>query len=246
MTVLLALKKHKRKRGVQMYSSASEFYRSKDWQDFRRVIMEQRTNEQGQIICAECGKPIVKQYDCIAHHIKEITLTNLNDCNITLNPDNIELLHARCHNLRHARFGFCSLKRVYIVFGSPLSGKTSYVNEVMGQNDIKVDMDDIYYCISNNPKYFKPNSLFDVARATYDCLLDQIKTRSGRWQSAYIIGGYPYKVQRERLAQELGAELIYIDCTQEEALARLECCTDGRDKKEWKHYIEVWFERFTK
>ena len=227
-----------------MYNSSAEFYRSRDWQDFRQNLMFERTNERGEIICAECGNPIVKAYDCIAHHVQEITLDTLNDCRITLNPDNIELLHARCHNLRHARFGFCKFKKVFLVYGCPLAGKSTYVKSIMGMNDIKVDIDDIYYCVSSNPKYIKPNSISDVAFALRDSMLDIIKTRRGKWQTAYIIGGFPFKGERERTAAEYGAECIYIDCTQEEAIARLQATHDGRDVKEWGRYINNWFNRY--
>ena len=228
-----------------MYNDAGEFYRSTEWQEFRKCIIFERTNEKGEVICEECGKPIIKQFDCIAHHIKEIDSENLNDCNVTLNPDNIQLLHARCHNMRHSRFGFGNLRRVFIVYGSPLSGKNTYVSNCATASDLVVDIDKIYQCISNSPMYVKSNRLTDNVFAVRQTLLDNIKYKYGKWQNAYVIGGFPYNGERERLAQELGAELIYIDCTKEEALSRLECCTDNRDKKEWKQYIEQWYSRYS-
>ena len=113
------------------------------------------------------------------------------------------------------------------------------------QHDLVIDIDKIYQCISNNDPYIKSGRLYDNMQAVHDVLLDNIKRNYGKWVNAFIIGGYPYVGERERLAQELGAELIYIDCTQEEALARLECCTDNRDKKEWNKYICDWFNRYS-
>lgn len=228
-----------------MYSVPSEFYRSQEWQDFRKMLMMERINECGDLICGECGKPIVKAYDCIAHHIKEITFENLNDCSITLNPSNIEFLHARCHNLRHSRFGFCNVRRVFLVYGSPLSGKSTYVRERAGIHDLIIDTDKIYACISNNPLYIKSNRLFDCKEAVESALLDCVKHKRGKWINAFIVGSIPYafKAQRERFCAEYGAEEIYIDCTRDEALERLEMVQDGRDVAEWKKYINTFFER---
>lgn len=226
------------------YNTASDFYRSIEWRDFRLGLMQEAISKHGEIICAECGKPIIKSYDCVAHHVKEITFDNLNDCNITLNPSNIELLHARCHNLRHARFGFCNFKRVFLVYGCPLAGKSEYVNSIAGKNDIKVDINDIYSCVSFNPQYVKPNSIYDVSHAVHDTLLDIIKTRRGKWQTAYIIGGYAFKGERERLCTEYGAEQIFIPCDKETALQRLASTQDGRDIAEYSKHIETWFNRY--
>ena len=66
----------------------SSFYRSKPWIDLMTVIRLERGN-----ICEHCGKPIVKKYDAIGHHKIELTEENVEDANISLNPDNIMLVH---------------------------------------------------------------------------------------------------------------------------------------------------------
>lgn len=95
-------------------------------------------------------------------------------------------------------------------------------------------------------RYNKPSALrfnvFDIR----DTLIDNILTKRGNFESAWIIGGYPNKVERERLAKKLGAELIYIDTTKEECLSRLKLCNDYRKvkEKEWSKYIEEWFDMY--
>ena len=106
--------------------SRSEFYRSRSWREFVELLKIERTDENGFIICAHCGKPIVKKYDCIGHHKEELTEENYENPEISLNPDNVVLVHQRCHNLIHDKLGYVE-KKVYIVYGSPLSGKSSYV-----------------------------------------------------------------------------------------------------------------------
>jgi hypothetical protein len=226
------------------YYDLSSFYQSKEWQEFRKVIIAERLNDKYQTICEHCGQPIIKAYDIIAHHKTELNLENVNDASISLNPDNIMLVHFRCHNTIQNRYGSYT-RHKYIVYGSPLSGKSTYVKERAMQHDLVIDIDKIYECISNNPPYIKSGRLYDNMRSVYDVLIDNIKHNYGKWVNAFIIGGYPYNGERERLAQELGAELIYIDCTKEEALARLESCTDNRDKKEWEKYINDWYNRYS-
>ena len=88
-----------------MWKSLEEFYKSKQWEKFIDLLKQERSNNKGDIICAHCGELIIKKYDCIGHHIEELTLENVNDYSISLNPDNVELIHFRCHNKAHRRFG---------------------------------------------------------------------------------------------------------------------------------------------
>ena len=174
-----------------------------------------------------------------------MTLENVNDVNITLNPDNIQLVSFRTHNEIHARYGKWT-RHIYLVYGSPLSGKSTYVKERAGIHDLIIDTDKIYSCISNNPLYIKSNRLFECKEAVESALLECVKHKRGKWINAFIIGSIPYafKAQRERFCAEYGAEEIYIDCTKDEALDRLASVQDGRDVAEWRKYINTFYERF--
>ena len=81
------------------------FYKSKEWEKFREQIILERTQRDGELICERCGQPILKRYDCIVHHKQELTEENVNDFLVSLNPENVEILHHRCHNIEHERFG---------------------------------------------------------------------------------------------------------------------------------------------
>lgn len=227
-----------------MYNTLSDFYRSKEWADFRKVIIAERTAADGFVYDEITGKPIVKAYDVILHHKQELTLENVNDCNVTLNPDNIMVVSFKTHNALHARYGSYT-RHTYLVFGCPLSGKSTYVKERAGIHDLIIDVDKIYACISNNPQYIKSGRLYDCMDAVKQTLFDCIRYRRGKFINAFIIGGYPYKGERERLCVELGAEEVFIECDKETALSRLASCNDGRDVKEWTNYINQWFERYS-
>ena len=226
----------------------ADFYRSKEWELFKLGLMlsEDRRDKEGNIICAHCGRPIFKPYDCIGHHVIELTETNYRDATISLSPDNVVLVHHKCHNEIHEKTGYKQPK-VYIVWGSPLSGKNTYVAEVAKYGDLILDMDNLWQAVSGQARYEKPNRIKENVFALRDLMLTMVAQRRGYWQTAYIIGGYALPSERERLAERLGAECIHIDTSKEECMARLAVCNDGRKKSEWEKYIsDYWqtFERF--
>ena len=215
------------------------FYRGKAWRGLLDVLKIERLTDEGQLICEHCGKPIVRKYDCIGHHKIELNEDNVNNPEIALNPNNVMLIHFRCHNLIHTRYeGF--RQRVYLVYGSPCSGKTSYVDSIANADDLILDVDRIWSAVCKAEGYTKPNRLKQNVFGIRDCILDQIRTRKGMWKNAFVIGGYPLKTERERLIDRLGAEPIYVEATKEECLTRAET----ERPEAWKEFIENWFESF--
>ena len=213
------------------------FYQRKEWIRLLEQLKIERLNEDGQLICEHCGRPITKKYDCIGHHVVELTEDNINDYSISLNPDNVKLIHFRCHNLIHERFeGF--KQNVYLVYGSPCSGKSSWVHEVANDDDLIIDMDSIWESICLSDRLHKPKRLKANAFGVRDCLIDQVRTRKGMWRNAYVIGGYPLRTDRDRLCNLLNAQPIYIEATEKE-------CIERAPNEDWKDYIFEWFENFT-
>lgn len=228
-----------------MKYSLDNFYQSDPWRDLLKVIKMERVNEDDELICCHCGKPIVKSYDCIGHHTIFLTEDNVNDYSISLNPDLIQLVHHRCHNLIHNKFGYVR-KEIFLVYGSPLSGKSTWVENAREPGDLIVDMDNIWQCVSGCERYVKPGRLNAVVFGVRDYLIDSVKVRRGKWNNAYIIGGYPLISERERLCKELGAREVFIDTSKEECLMRLDSLeADYRDKNDWLKYIDEWWRRYT-
>ena len=224
------------------------FYHSRKWESFTKQLRLERATAEGYVICEHCGKPILKPYDCIAHHVTELTEQNVGDVSIALNPDNIKLIHFRCHNELHKRFGFNRrpIKKVYIVFGAPCSGKTSFVEENAGDNDIILEIDRLYQGITKSGVHELPQAVKSNVFKLRDSMLDMIATRYGAWENAYIIGGYPLLNERERLADRVNADkIIYVDTPKEVCLLRLESEPNGRDRDKWRGYIDDWFARCT-
>lgn len=238
-------------------NSRHSFYNSEVWSNCKQQVLFDRVKEDGIVYCEYCGKPIMTQfnpkknnnkYSMIFHHKIELTDKNYMDYNISINPDNIQIVHFKCHNMIHERFaGGKPRKKVYLVYGSPCSGKTTWVNEQLGENDIVFDLDSLWQYVSGKPRYIKPSIYADMVFALKNEYLEQIKMRTGYWNNAYIIMGKELasSSDRKQKAESFDAELIHIDTSKEQCLKNLYDNPCGRDIKAWERYIEEYFDRFT-
>lgn len=222
-------------------SNLESFYASKVWRDFRLTIIA----ESG-LTCDVCKKLITGVSEAHVHHTEELTEENFRDAMISLNPKKMMVVHRGCHNKLHNRFGAEKrVKRVFIVYGMPCSGKTTFVEERKEDFDIVLDMDKLFQAITLLPPYEKPNSLLPVVKGVYNQLLDNVKTRTGKWRTAWVIGGFADKYQRDKLASDLGAEMVLMECTKEEAITRLKQCPYRKKMvDDYTGYINKWVERY--
>lgn len=224
-----------------MFNNLFEFYRSKEWADFRKVVIAERVQEDGFVHDEYTGKPLVKAYDIILHHKEELTEENVKDYNISLNPDNIMIVSHKTHNIIHNKLGY-KVRGVFLVYGAPLAGKSSWVKDNMTEGDLVIDIDSIWQMVSGCPRYVKPPRLKAVVFKVRDTLLDCVKYRLGKWQSAYIVGGFALQSDRERLCRELGAREVFIKATEAECLERLQN-DDRKNIEGYENYIREWFQQ---
>ena len=228
---------------MKYITTPNEVYHTPQFRGLRMQLMIDRAID-GLIYCEHCRKVIAYPHDCIAHHKIEITVQNMNDLSITINPDNIALVHHKCHNEIHNRFGN-DMRKVYYVYGAPLSGKTSYVQSVKNNGDLVLDIDRIWEAITLDDLYHKPDQLKICAFQVRDCILDMIKTRAGKWRNAYVIETGARRMDRERRCIALGAESIFLECSRAECLERLH--TDSSRRlviDEWTNHIHKWFDEY--
>lgn len=80
-----------KKEGFKIWQS--KFYKSNIWVKKIRPIIIIRDNN----ICQRCGKLCTEKYETHIDHIKEVNEYNYNDKNITLNPNNLQVLCQKCH-----------------------------------------------------------------------------------------------------------------------------------------------------
>ena len=225
------------------YKGLTDFYQSDEWRRFREVVIMERLDKDGNTIDERTGKPITRAYDIILHHKIELTEENVHDVNIALNPENIMIVSHKSHNYIHNKFGH-AVRQVFLVYGAPLSGKTSYVKDVMEEGDLIIDIDSIWEAVSGMPRYVKPPRLTQCVFGVRDLMMDMVKYKVGKWNNCYILGGYPLVSERERMKKAYGAREVFVDVPKEECIHRLEL-DEQRDKDKWRQYIEDWFERFS-
>lgn len=219
------------------------FYRSREWERLLRQLKIERVNDDGEIICEYCGRPITKAYDMIGHHKQELTEENVNDLTVSLNPENIAFVHHRCHNRIHNKLGY-AVREVFLVYGAPLAGKSEWVRENMSEGDLVINLDDIWQCISGCERYVHPNRLRSIAFRVRDSLIEAVRYRSGKWMNAYVVGGYALSSERERLCKELGAREVYIESSRDACIQKLESM-ENLPKADWMRYIDDWFLKYT-
>ena len=231
---------------MKLFTSLAQFYTSDEWRGLRAALISGRMNpKDGILYCEECGERIINLYECIAHHKQELTMQNVNDYSVSLNPEKIALVHMRCHNAIHARFGYTALKKVYYVWGAPCSGKSTFVRENKGNSDLVVDIDLLWHAVTGGVLYDKPDALKTPVFTLRDSLLDVVKTRSGKWERAWIIEGGARKGDRMRRIAALGAEDIFINTDKETCYMRL--ASDERRvcvRDLWHKYINDWFSAY--
>ena len=228
------------------FHSLSSFYTSDEWRSLRASLLHERVNpKDGMLYDEYSGQPLINAYDIVAHHKIPLTMQNVNDASISLNPDNIMLVSHRSHNEIHARYGFTTQKKVYYVYGAPCSGKSSFVANSKGNSDLVVDIDLIWQSVTGGELYFKPDALKTIVFQLRDSLLEMVKTRTGKWERAWIIEGGAVKSNRMRRIEALGAEAIFIPTDKETCLQRL-ASDDKRAlvRDEWTNYIDQWFEQY--
>lgn len=232
---------------MKYITKPSDVYKTKEFLQVKEIIKAERTNEDGEILCEMCGKPIYSSYDMICHHKEEITTENMNNPSVTINKSNLQLVHRKCHDEHHNRFSVIQRKTIF-VHGNICSGKTSYVRSIATSNDLIVDMDSIWQMISNCRRYEKPNRLKSVVFAVRECLYDQVRNArmQNGWINTYIISSEARAMERKRLYQKLGVdEVIHIDTPMETCLERL--YNDDERKhviSENEKYIREYAERY--
>lgn len=231
---------------MRTFTTLGAFYCSDEWRGLRSSLISERSNpKDGILYCEHCGGAIGNLFECIGHHKKELTLANVNDYSVSLNPENISLVHLRCHNEIHARFGYKGLQKVYYVYGAPCSGKSTFVRENKGNSDLIVDIDLIWQAVTGGNLYHKPDALKEPVFALRNALLDSVRMRMGNWQRAWVIEGGAVKAMRDRRMAAIDAEPIYISTDKETCLRRLASDeTRSHVREMWQGYIEEWFNNY--
>ncbi|MDR2898694.1 MAG: AAA family ATPase [Clostridiales bacterium] len=234
---------------------ASWFYNSLKWQKARTAYMISK-----YYICERCGGAAT-----IVHHIKPITPENIHDPHITLDPENLKAVCDDCHAIEHiedtrsgkpARLNGIAFDEngnvirqpnVFLVCGSPSSGKSTYVSENKTEKDIVLDVDYICAALMGEPDNIYANHAYviEIAVEVRALLHKLISARRGKWERAFVITTTPNIKEIKALSADLNAEIIMIDTDKEECLRRLEKDTRRiNNKRIFVNLIVKWFEAY--
>lgn len=137
-------------------------------------------------------------------------------------------------------YGELVTSNVYIVWGCPASGKTTYVKEHMVDGDMVVDLDNIKQSISMASKTEASDELLDTALSIREYLYKLIEDRDFKCNDVWVVAGLPTKDERIQLQERLDADLIQIRATYEECIQRAMKDVDRVDKKVQEMVIDRW------
>lgn len=127
---------------------------------------------------------------------------------------------------------------VYLVYGSPCSGKSTYIKEHIQSGDIVCDVDRLYSAISFNEEHQTELYAQEVASMLYSDLLGIIRDRKGNWKNAYVVSlantDERLKTEMERINAD---EAIFIDTPYEVCMER------AKERPFYFQFlIQEWFE----
>lgn len=128
---------------------------------------------------------------------------------------------------------------VYLIYGSPCSGKSTYIQNHMEHGDLVCEVDYIYSAISNRNPHDNDIYVHEIALELREHLLDIIRDRKGKWKDAYVvsIANTPQKIKED--AERIKADdVLFIDTPYEVCMER------AKDRPEhFKYLIAEWFQR---
>ena len=129
--------------------------------------------------------------------------------------------------------------KIVIVYGSPCSGKSTFVQNEITDNDLVYDYDLLLWSICNRKihtcqKHSFHNAVMNFRKALIDFSLTN---ENGTF---YLITTYITDYLQEIL-ENVDYEVKLMDTSKEECLQRLENDETRPDKEEWKALIDKWF-----
>lgn len=237
---------------------AKKLYASKSWQQCRDAY---KAYKHG--ICERCGAPGEE-----VHHKTYLTPANINDPEIVFGWNNLELLCRSCHieehekrkNLKHGRPAKEAELRVMfdeqgrpiprgqvcVVWGSPASGKTTYVREHMQHMDVIVDLDEILKCFTGlTNKRDDQKSIADYLPAMLlirDAVYKAVKEGLPGVRTTWIVAGLPRKSDRQHMSMIFpNAKFIRRECSLDDALARADADDNRTNKERMRRIINEYF-----
>lgn len=130
-----------------------------------------------------------------------------------------------------------------VIWGPPCSGKSTYVRENIGDNDLVYDYDRIGTALSYvNEHNVSRGNLHDYIIDIRMLILKRAKNEKAI-DNIYFITTNMSETFKNFIAS-MEPEYIRMDVSKEECLKRLEADDSRPDKESWKSKIEDWFDKY--
>lgn len=235
---------------------ARAFYDSPAWRRTREAYLQSK-----HYICEDCGGAA-----SVVHHITYIKPWNVNNPEITLNWDNLKAVCEKCHAQEHAQDlkkrggearrngvafdeegNLIKQANVFLICGSPASGKTTYVAEHKCSNDLVVDVDYICAALAGETGnvHLDHKPILSVALEVRELLYQIIQTRRGKWERAFVITTVADVREMKAVADELRAEVVLMETTLQECLQRIaNDPSRAHNKRTQEKIVKEWFEKY--
>lgn len=128
---------------------------------------------------------------------------------------------------------------IYIIYGAPCSGKSTYIKNHAKEGDLICDVDLIYSAISVNQPHEADLYIHEIALKLKECLFDIIENRAGKWNDVYITSIANNEQDIDKLKNRVKAdEVILIDTPYEVCMER------SRERPDYfKYLIAEWFNK---
>lgn len=130
---------------------------------------------------------------------------------------------------------------VYLIYGSPCSGKSTYIKEHIQRGDLVCDVDLIYGAITNSDQHNAELYTHEVACQLDSALKEIIRERKGNWKNAYVVSLANTEEKLQKAKDQINAdECIFIDTPYKVCMER------AKDRPFYFQWIiQEWFETRT-
>lgn len=240
------------------------FYNSAQWFKTRDAYIAERMNLDGGL-CEECGEAVGEEL----HHIIPLSPANIDDSSVTVDPKNLKWLCKDCHFKAHRALiaeqseryresrrkilqngcymdenGFLQKQKIYVVWGAPAAGKSTYVAKNKNPGDLVIDLDLLKAALYGRAGRCEDvgDNLLPLALSVRDFLLGQVRLGAADCENVWVIASLPKKAERDALRESLNAELVYIESDYHECLRRARSDPSRSDKIIQQYIIDKWFE----
>ena len=231
-----------------MKEFARKFYNSDKWKHCRDVYIQERLLTDGGM-CERCHE----QAGAELHHIEHLSRHLLcGKARFAMHKESIMQGFAKRKKkkvLNESGLWFDENGRphkqeIYIVYGSPASGKSTYVKKNKFDDDMMIDVDRLKQAFGAVGRDDDFSNLLDIVLSVRDYIYKLVAEGKADCRRVWIIGGFPKKKQRQDLQEMFHAKMIFIDRSYDECIANANADAQRNNKLFQEYIIRKWFEDY--